>query len=323
MNPKPQNTIVENAVAHPYDRFIQRLKTLEAKALPELLSNHNINPAKFALVIQQQVKNNTSLLNAFIQNPTSMMASLLFAAEIGLIPNSITGEFYFIPRKINGILTVTPLIGYKGWLNLLYRNKEISTITAQCVFKQDKFEAKFGIENTLIHEPNFDVIKSSENFKLAYAVAKMKSGDFSFEVLTKRDIEKIRDLSIGEVNKLYFNDKKDPNMWMEKKCALVQLAKSLPKDYYATQALAIDQAVEGGAYLTVGEDNRPVLKDEDVSKLKQANVINTFNALPEPPQTIDVNKMPVNTEKAESKPAQETSKPKTNDKLIVKQKTKP
>jgi hypothetical protein len=51
-----------------------------------------------------------------------MFASILAGAEIGLIPSDMLGEFYLIPRKIDGKPSVTPLIGYKGLVNILLRS---------------------------------------------------------------------------------------------------------------------------------------------------------------------------------------------------------
>jgi hypothetical protein len=73
--------------------------------------------------------------------------------------------------------------------------------------------------------------------------------------MTRKEIEVIRDMPKYK-NDLYFNDDKGNNRWMERKAALIQLSKMLPKDYYAKKAISMDSQLEGGALLTMDEDNK-------------------------------------------------------------------
>ena len=67
-------------------------------------------------------------------------------------------------------------------------------------------------------------------------------------------------------NELYFNDKKNPMRWMEKKTALIQLSKLLPKDYYSQKAIEIDNVIQGGATLTLGNNKEIEIIDDDKKK---------------------------------------------------------
>ena len=104
-----------------------------------------------------------------MENPGSLFASILAAAEIGLTPNN--GEFYLIPRKINGKLTVVPQIGYQGIVSILLRSKKIESIQTRCVFEGDNFEVRYGSEETIYHSPNLEVEQSSQSLKYVYATA--------------------------------------------------------------------------------------------------------------------------------------------------------
>jgi hypothetical protein len=74
-------------------------------------------------------------------------------------------------------------------------------------------------------------------------------------------------------------------MWMVRKTALIQLSKMLPKDFYGKKAVEIDNQVEGGAYLSLDEDNNIKIVDgKRIASTKQASAINTFNSLPEIPE---------------------------------------
>jgi recombination protein RecT len=268
----------------PIQKFQSYLESYKESVLPNLLKKHNIEPAQFVQIVISELKKNEKLVQAFQENPSSMFASILAGAEIGLIPSDMLGEFYLIPRRIDGKQSVTPLIGYKGLVNILLRSGEITKIHTECVFQGDEFEPIYGLEPNIIHKPNFDVERSANTLKFVYAVAKLKNGDHQFQVLSKGDIIKIKALSRYD-NDLYFNDKKDPNLWMVRKTALIQLAKMLPKDFYGKKAVEMDNQLEGGAMLTLDENNEIKIVDgKKIVSHKQASVVNTLNSLPEIPQ---------------------------------------
>jgi recombination protein RecT len=268
----------------PIQKFQGYLETYKENVLPALLKKHNIEPAQFVNIVLSEIKKNEKLLFAFNENPSSMFASILAGAEIGLIPSDMLGEFYLIPRKIDGKMSVTPLIGYKGLVNIILRSGEVTKVHTQCVFEGEEFEAMYGLEPNIIHKPNYDVERSSKTLKFVYAVAKLKNGDFQFEVLSKGDIVKINNLSRYD-NALYFNDQKDPQMWMVRKTVLIQLAKMLPKDFYGKKAVEMDNQLTGGAILTLDEDNNiKILDGKRIAPNKGASGMSTFNALPDIPQ---------------------------------------
>lgn len=268
----------------PIQRFNQYLENYKSSILPDLLKKHNIEPAQFVHIVVSEVKKNEKLLAAFQENPASMFASILAGAEIGLIPSDMLGEFYLIPRRIDNKLTVTPLIGYKGMHNIILRSGEVTKVHTECVYEGDEFEPIYGLEPNIIHKPNFNVVRDSTTLKFVYAVAKLKSGEYQFAVLSKADVIKINQLSKYN-NDLYFNDKKDPNMWMVRKTALNQLAKLLPKDFYAKKALEMDNKLEGGAILSLDDDNTiRIIDGKTIAPTKQASALKTFNSLPDIPE---------------------------------------
>lgn len=240
--------------------FSNQLSLYEKNVLSKLLEQHNITPDKFVQVVLTEVKKNDKLIQALIENPASMYASILSAAEIGLMPSEMIGEFYLIPRNLkqdNGSykMTVCCQIGYKGLVSILLRSGDITRIHAEVVYDDDEFEAIYGLEPTINHKPNFNAIRTADKIKYAYAVAKNKNGEYQFAVMTRKEIEVIRDMPKYK-NDLYFNDDKGNNRWMERKAALVQLSKMLPKDYYAKKDISMDSQLEGGALLTLDGDNK-------------------------------------------------------------------
>jgi phage RecT family recombinase len=268
-------------------KFVSYMEKYEKQVLPSLLNDTHakVTPANFSQIVINEVKKSDKLLEAFVNNPSSMFASILAGAEIGLVPSDLLGEFYLIPRNIrqdNGSykMTVTPLIGYKGLHKILLRGGEIENIEAHIVYEGEDFNVSLGTNPKLEHNPNFTVPRSADKITHAYAVAHYKSGRCQFQVLTRAEITAISNMSKYN-NKLYFNDKENPNRWMEKKCCLIQLAKMLDKDYYGTKAIELDNRLEGGATLTLDEQDKVrLIEGAAVKPSRYRNIYGSLKSLP-------------------------------------------
>jgi recombination protein RecT len=267
--------------------FKNTMEKYQDKILPALLSKHGISPEQFVQVVMSEVKKNEKLLQAFKESPSSMFASILAGAEVGLIPSDMLGEFYLIPRNVKQgdgkyRLMVTPLIGYKGLVSILLRSGDITRIHTEVVYEGDVFEPIYGLEPNIVHKPNFDVPRTSDKITHAYAVAKSKSGEYQFAVMSRADILAIKNMSKYD-NELYFNDKKNPLRWMEKKAALIQLSKMLPKDYYSKKAISMDSMMEGGSFITLDENNNvKVIEGTPIRPTRYRNIYGTLNSAPQP-----------------------------------------
>ena len=268
------------------ERFMSHMEKYEKKILPSLLQNNtNLTPQKFAQIVINAVKKDTRLMNAFIQNPASMFASILFGAEIGLVPSDEIGELFLIPRNLKQDdltykLTVTPLIGYKGLAKIIMRTGNIEKIDAHVVYEGEKFKVSLGTNPKLEHTPKYEILRTAEKITHAYCVAHFKSGEKQFAVITRAEILATRDKAKSP-NELYFNDAKNPNRWMEKKCALIQLSKLIDKDYYGSKAIEYDGIIEGGAMLTLDQNDQIKLIDgAPVKPARFRNIYGTLNQLP-------------------------------------------
>jgi recombination protein RecT len=162
-------------------------------------------------------------------------------------------------------------------LSILLRSGDITRLHTEVVYEGDLFEPIYGLEPNIIHKPNFDVPRTANNIKYAYAVAKSKSGEYQFAVMTRAEIETVRAMSKYE-NDLYFNDKMGINRWMERKVVLTQLAKMLPKDYYSKKAISMDGALQGGALLTL-DDNNQIKVIESSTYNKPSRLRNIYGTL--------------------------------------------
>jgi len=268
-------------------QFATYMERYEKKVLPSLLNDTHaqVTPAKFTQIVINEVKKNEKLLKAFVENPSSMFASILAGAEIGLVPSDLLGEFYLIPRNIKQDsghykMTITPLIGYKGLHKILLRGGEIENIEAHVVYEGDDFKVELGTNPYLKHTPVFPGNRTAEKISHVYAVAHYKSGRSQFQIMSRSEVVAVSSMSKYN-NKLYFNDKENPNRWMEKKCCLIQLAKMLDKDYYGTKAIELDNRLEGGATLTLDENERvKLIEGAAVKPTRFRDIYGTLNSLP-------------------------------------------
>jgi len=255
-------------------KFSTTLAQYETKVLTELLAQHGMRPAQFTQIVLTEVKKNPKMLDAFQKNPSSLFASILHCAELGLSPSEMAGEFYFIPY--NGI--IKPILGYKGLTTLMLRNKSVQLIYAETVHRGDTFEYELGLEPKLVHKP-LDNVRNSSTLTYVYAVAKLNNGEKVFKVMSVQEIKNIM-ATLKQDNTLYFDDRKDPMMWMPRKTVIKQLAKLLPKDYFGTHAVGIDDRIEGGGYLLLDDDGQVVVSNDIVTKRTKSNLYSTLSNIP-------------------------------------------
>lgn len=85
----------------------------------------------------------------------SLMAGVMDAAQVGLEINGLLGHAYLVPyrNRREGISEAKCLVGYKGFILLGRRSKQIETIEAHAVFEEDDFDYQYGSSAFLKHIP--------------------------------------------------------------------------------------------------------------------------------------------------------------------------
>ena len=117
------------------------------KALPSV-----ITPERFTRIALSALNNIPQLQQC---TPISFLAALMNAAQLGLEPNTPLGQAYLIPYRNKGSLECQFQIGYKGLIDLAYRNGQMQNIQAQAVYDNDFFEYEYGLElNWFIDQPH-------------------------------------------------------------------------------------------------------------------------------------------------------------------------
>ena len=163
--------------------WINKSEKQIAKALPSA-----ITPERFARMAMTAVTLNPDLGEC---TPQSFIGAMLQAASLGLEPNTPLGQAYLIPYN-NGKTNKKEAqfqIGYRGLIELAHRSGEFKSIEAHVVYENDEFEYELGLDPKLRHVP---AMTDRGEITWVYAVYKLQSGGYGFEVMSKADIDSHR-----------------------------------------------------------------------------------------------------------------------------------
>lgn len=176
-------------------------------------------------------------------NQMSFLGCVLSAAQLGLEVNTPLGQAYLIPRKSKDHgMECTLQIGYQGFMDLARRSGEVSAIYAEAVYQGDAFGYELGLEKKLSHKPSEDPGREDGPLTHVYAVAKLKSGEALFAVLTRSQVEKYRKRGGDRRFSPWDSDYEA----MAKKTAVRRLFTWIPKSAEIAGAVALDEAPELG-----------------------------------------------------------------------------
>lgn len=190
--------------------------------------------------------------------PISVVASVMQCAQLGLEPDSMLGRVYLVPfhNKKTGKLECTPIIGYKGMIELSLRSGMVETVEGRAVYKGDHFEYALGLNRKLDHEP----IAEADNAALthAYAIVRFKGGGVLFDVLTRAQIDRIRAKSPGGKNQIW----SDYFAEMGIKSVIRRIWKYCPASTELSRAAALDERSEAGESVEIPDGLELVGEDD-------------------------------------------------------------
>lgn len=202
------------------------------KALPQVITPERFTRmALSALNTTPKLKECTSM---------SFLAALMNAAQLGLEPNTPLGQAYLIPYNNKGNTECQFQIGYRGLIDLGYRNPQMQIISAQEVYENDYFEYELGLNPRLVHRP---AIQDRGEVKLFYGLFKLVNGGFGFEVMSKDDM----DAYAREYSKAFdssFSPWKSNYIGMAKKTVIKKALKYAPIKADFQRALSTDESIK-------------------------------------------------------------------------------
>ena len=233
--------------------MIKALQPEIRKALPSM-----ITPERFTRMALSSLNNNPQLLEC---TPMSFIAALMDAAQLGLEPNTPLGQAYLIPyrNKDKGVVECQFQIGYKGLIDLAYRNDRLRSIEAHTVYENDEFYYELGLDARLKHIPAWDERGDIKGF---YAVFKLDNGGYRFEVMSKNDVDRFRDIYSKTVNSAYspWNTSYEE---MAKKTVIKRVLKYAPLEAEFKRALTLDGTVKTDISMDMSE----VVNEPDDKKI--------------------------------------------------------
>lgn len=196
---------------------------------------------RYYTVVMNMVRRTPALADCAIE---SVFESVVKCAELGLEPGGPLGHAYLIPFKKEAVL----VIGYKGWLHLMFKGGGVQDAEAHVVFEEDLkngFKLTRTAAGTIIHHPFTFTPEEKRGKPLgAYAVVRFANGGRHVEPMSWDEVMKAKAVSPSAGSSY------SPwNTWlyeMAKKTALKRAAKWAPTGRdYTLMARAWQHDVEG------------------------------------------------------------------------------
>jgi len=196
---------------------------------------YGITQDEFMIKVINAVKKNPDLLKC---TPVSLFGSIMYFAEIGLPFNTPEGFGYILPYRNGQNTDATPIIGYRGLIEMAYRNPKMKSIRIQSVYENDSFEYEYGTDEYIKQKLAKDKRGALTH---VYAIAKMEGIDPLFVVIHKDELNKIQLLSKSGTSKYSpYNNGTDVFNIMQSKVAIKQLFKTLPKTNNESLLMALE-----------------------------------------------------------------------------------
>lgn len=222
------------------------------KALPSVMT-----PERFTRMALSALNTNPKLCEC---SQMSFLAALMNAAQLGLEPNTSLGQAYLIPYKNKGVLECQFQIGYKGLIDLVYRNEMVQTIQAHCVYENDEFEYELGLNPKLVHKP---ALKDRGEIILFYAMFRLQNGGCGFEVMSKEDVDQYAKTYSQGIHSSYspWNTNYEE---MAKKTVIKRVLKYAPLKTDFIRAMTVDNAIqeEIGIDMSEIQSKQPIIESE-------------------------------------------------------------
>lgn len=249
------------------------------KSIAQLLqSKYGISVEEFYVTCVNAVKKTPKLLQC---DPKSLFGAILLSAECGLRPNTPEGHAYILPYRGEAKFQ----IGYKGLIEMMYRNPRVKSISAEAVFENDEFDYGYGLNPFLTHKP----FRGGDRGILVcvYAVCKLQDADPIFTVVEKSDLDKVKSFSqsaMGDNAQFSpYNNGTDVHNFMEKKVAIKKISKLIPKSSATeiSKAIDYDSRFEGGARVKaeILNNSNEIVEPILIDGKNSVSLENTFDSI--------------------------------------------
>jgi len=208
-------------------------------------SNRNITPQKIRATIAEAMMGNPKLAKC---TPVSVFRSALLACRLDLDASGYHNGASFIDRWNSREQQVecSLQMGYGAMVDLATRDGRIRSFTVAEVYDCDEFDYRLGTTRMITHVPS-DERPPKSVLTHCYAIAWYPDNGYEFVVMTRQEIERIRDT--------YSATRKDGSViskaWnnefgqMGCKTALHRLVKRLPVNPILGEAIERSHVADG------------------------------------------------------------------------------
>lgn len=226
------------------------IQLFEADApIPKILERAE---QSIAAAIRGPIRAETLIRSALLQismtpalqscNKLSIVQAVMQSASLGLMVGGPAGEAALVPNKNKAQLI--PMV--RGLVTLAIRSGSVLAVSPVAVYKGETFKVYRGTRNEIIHEPSFDdeVDRQDDtNIVAVYAVFQMAGGVMHFDVMSRKEIERVR-----AVSKATSTDTPWFKWWGEKaKVTVVKRgSKMVPLSAEFNAAVELDNRLETG-----------------------------------------------------------------------------
>jgi len=124
--------------------------------------------------------------------PISILQAVMFSAEYGLRLGSL-GHLYLVPfwNSDAKVHEATPIIGYRGLIELVTRDGRVKGVEARLVYREDTFQIQLGTDARIHHVPEWDGPRGDGDCLGAYCVVTMDGGFQVFDYMTVKELDAI------------------------------------------------------------------------------------------------------------------------------------
>jgi recombination protein RecT len=227
--------------------------TAVEKAAPTLTDQIRSMEAQFALAMPKGLEAAQLVRDALTSlrqtpdlakcTPATVLGALMSCAQLGLRPG-VLGQAWVLPfydSKSRGHKAQL-IIGYKGFVELAYRNPNVASVIGRTVYEGDTFEVDYGLDDNLIHKPSMTGDRSTPIAH--YAIFKTANGGRAFWVMTEAEMQAWKE-KYAPRNR----SQKIVGPWvsdyeaMARKTTLLRLAAWMPKSTELAYAIEVDNGV--------------------------------------------------------------------------------
>jgi recombination protein RecT len=168
-----------------------------------------------------------------ITDKQSVINCMFNAPKLGLIPDPVMGQIYFIPYS--GKLTYQ--IGYKGMIALSYRSGEVINVRSGLVYEKDKwtfYEDELGQHYHF--EPNLQLEGKARGKELfGYSIFTDKNGRPNVHIMDSYHIDQIKKIVLARTPKSpWANELYEPEM----------RKKTIVRRHWKTEPISVEIAKE-------------------------------------------------------------------------------